>query len=192
MAKKDLPGAVSKVVVTYDDYVEFPDDGKRYEIIDGDVHVTPAPGPEHQKVVLKLAKVLDDHVESHDLGDIYIAPFDVVLDLTNVVQPDIIFVAKANAHRIGRALEGAPDLAVETLSPSTRRRDRTVKRLAYESHRVPYLWFVDPENRSVEELTLTKGKYRVTAKLEGAAVFEPRAFPGLEIPLAKVWPKKRS
>jgi Uma2 family endonuclease len=191
VAKKDLPGAEVKVVFTYDDYLEFPPDGKRYEIIDGDVFVTPAPSFDHQHVGGKLYKILDDHVEKNELGEVVISPFDVVLDMTNVVQPDVVFIAKKHLKRIERDLKGPPDLAVEVLSPSTARHDRTLKLRAYERHGVPFLWFLDPKRRELEEHVLTKGRFRLAVKLEGGATFEPRVFPGLEIPLARVWPKKR-
>ncbi len=190
MAKKELPGTEVKVVFTYHDYLEFPPDGKRYEIIDGDVFVTPSPSFDHQRIVGNVYFVVRPHVEASDLGVVVLSPFDVVLDMTNVVQPDLVFIAKKNLKRVERDLKGPPDLAVEVLSPTTERHDRTLKLRAYEKHGVPHLWLLDPRTRSLEEYVLAKGKLRLNVKLTNGAMFEPKAFPDLVIPLAKVWPKK--
>jgi Uma2 family endonuclease len=107
-----------RVVLTYRDYAALPDDGRRYEIHDGELSVTPAPSPRHQDVVLNVATVLRAHVAAHGLGKVYVAPIDVILGDTTVVQPDVVYVA---ADRIAlvtaRGLEGAPTLVVEILSP---------------------------------------------------------------------------
>ena len=99
-------------VLTYADYLALPNDGKRYEILDGELFVTAAPSRQHQRVVLRLAAMLDAHVTAHSLGEVDIAPFDVILSDPNVVQPDIIFVATDRLPAFSdRGLEGAPTLA---------------------------------------------------------------------------------
>ena len=107
-------------LLTYDDYVALPNDGKRYEILDGELFVTAAPSRNHQRVVLTLAMSLEMHVRSHNLGEVDIAPFDTILSDPNVVQPDIIFVANDRMPSFSnRGFEGAPTLIIEALSPST-------------------------------------------------------------------------
>jgi Uma2 family endonuclease len=126
-------------VLTYADYAALPNDGKRYEILDGDLFVTAAPSRNHQRVVLTLASSLDAHVRANNLGEVDIAPFDVILSDPNVVQPDIIFVATDRmASFSSRGFEGAPTLAVEVLSASTVRVDRNAKLQIYARHGVPW------------------------------------------------------
>jgi len=116
---------------TYEDYLLLPED-RRYEIIDGDLLMTPAPGIPHQRLVGRLYRHLDDHVRSRKLGEVLMAPFDVVLSPTDVVQPDLLFVAAGRASIIGeKFISAAPDLVVEILSPSTEDRDRTVKTIRH-------------------------------------------------------------
>jgi Uma2 family endonuclease len=135
-----------RVVLTYRDYAALPDDGRRYEIHDGELSVTPAPGRTHQYVLLRLAAALHAHVSAHDLGEIYIAPFDVILADTTIIQPDITFVAKDRLAILSeRGADGAPTLVVEMLSRSTTHVDRTTKLQLYARHAVPYYWIVDPE-----------------------------------------------
>jgi Uma2 family endonuclease len=187
---KKVQGAEVKIVATYDDYQQFPDDGKRYEIIEGEVYVTPAPSADHQRVLRDLVLMVAPWVEKKKLGEIFFAPFDVVMDQTNVVQPDLVFIAKEHADRIAHGLTGSPELAVEILSPTTRKRDRTIKLRTYEQHGVGHLWLIDPESHDLEEYVLGKKKYSLATKLAGGAVFEPAVFPGLEVPLVGLWPKK--
>src|SRR5260370_20070395 len=149
-----------KVVLTYADYVALPDDGKRYEIHDGELSMTPAPGRKHQRVVLRLAAMLGAHVSAQDLGEVDIAPFDVVLSDPSIVQPDIIFVAADRAAAFSnRGFEGAPTLTVEALSRWTAQIHRRTKRQLYARHGVPYYWIVDPDHRTIEAHLLSGSVY---------------------------------
>src|SRR5205814_7415211 len=110
-------------VVTYEDYVALPDDGNRYEVIEGELCLVPAPNRRHQDVLLNLAVELRNFVRSRGLGHVYVAPFDVVLSDANIVQPDVVFVSKGRLNILTKAgATGAPDLAIEVLSGSTQRR----------------------------------------------------------------------
>jgi len=116
---------------TYADYLNLPEES-RYEILDGDLLVSPSPNASHQRIVKKLARIFGRLLEDAGLGEIFVAPFDVVLSDTDVVQPDILFISKERASIVKeRAVFGAPDLAVEVLSPATAERDRTVKAKLY-------------------------------------------------------------
>jgi hypothetical protein len=115
---------MSRVALTYKDYAALPNDGQRYQILDGELCVTPAPNPLHQELSMRLASLLHIHVTTHGLGEVYAAPIDVILSeepsSTTIVQPDIVFVANDRLDRISRrAVDGAPTLAIEILSPST-------------------------------------------------------------------------
>lgn len=174
--------------LTYDDYLELPDDGRRYQILEGELDVTPAPTVTHQKVSMLLELLLAGHVLEHDLGLVLDAPVDVLLDPQNVVQPDIIFVANARLSIVEeKRIAGAPDLVVEILSPGTGRVDRLVKTRLYASFGVSWLWLVDPAEQLLEEYERVGMGYRPTARCQGEESFAPRLFPGLTIPLPGIF-----
>ncbi|MBM4442782.1 MAG: Uma2 family endonuclease [Candidatus Rokubacteria bacterium] len=177
-----------KAPLTFADYVTLPDDGRRYEIHDGELSVTPAPGRTHQRVVLRLAMALDAHVTAHALGEVNIAPFDVVLSDPTTVQPDILFVAvDRSAAFSDRGFEGAPTLVVEVLSPSTAHIDRHIKRQLYVRHAVPYYWIVDPEARTIDVHRLTAGAYGEPQRFGDGDLVDLPPFPGLTLAPATVW-----
>lgn len=118
-----------RIKLTYEDYRSTPDD-KRYELLDGELVLAPAPRTTHQIVQTNMGWRMAQYVHEHDLGRIFFAPTDVVLAETNIVQPDIAFVSRERAHIIEENdIQGAPDLVVEVLSPSTASRDRGYKRI---------------------------------------------------------------
>ncbi|MBI3895476.1 MAG: Uma2 family endonuclease [Acidobacteria bacterium] len=118
--------------MTYDQYCLLPDDGKQYEVIDGELFMTPAPKPKHQKIVLRVAEELDTHVKKNNLGEVFIAPVDILFDQHTVVQPDVLFISSSRLGIVKEeAIEGAPDLVVEVLSPSTFYKDLRKKMTAY-------------------------------------------------------------
>lgn len=173
---------------TYDDYAALPDDGNRYEVIEGELVMAPAPRVSHQQCLMNLILVVGPHVKSHGLGEVLAAPCDVVLDQRNVLQPDLIFISNARAEVVTeKNLQGAPDLAVEILSPSSLRRDRVQKMRIYARHAVPHLWLLDAQARTLEEFVLDGSTYRLTSTGQDDDVFHPALFPGLDIPLKEVW-----
>lgn len=136
---------------SYADFAALPDDGNRYEVIDGELHVTPAPRPLHQRIATKLAIVLEPFVEHHRLGWVVTGPVDVLFGPRDYLEPDLIFLRRENeAFLSERGIEGPPDLVVEILSPSTAPRDRGIKRERYALHGVPEYWIVDAAARTVE------------------------------------------
>ena len=177
-----------RTVLGYADYVTLPNDGKRYEILDGELSVTPAPGRMHQRAVLSLASALDGYVRAHALGEVNIAPFDVVLSDPTIVQPDILFVAAdRSAAFSARGFEGAPTLVVEVLSPGTAHIDRNRKRQLYARHGVPYYWIVDPEARTIDVHRMAAAGYGVPERFGGAVLADLPPFPGLTLDPATVW-----
>jgi Uma2 family endonuclease len=131
---------------TYEDYLRLPDDGQRYEIINGVLYMASAPSYIHQYVVTKIGRYLDEFAEQAELGVVLTAPFDVRLPGNRgVIQPDILFIRTENLpHPSITAFQGVPDLVVEVLSPSTRRYDSSLKLDAYEQAGVKEYWLVDP------------------------------------------------
>jgi len=170
----------------YDDYLRLPDDGKRYEILDGELYVTPAPSPLHQRVSKRLQRKLEDYFEARGLGEVFDALIDMILGRHDVAQPDILVVA--NPGQIsGRGIEGAPLLVVEVLSPSTRRHDREVKMRRYAALAIPHYWIVDPEGHWIACYRLEGGAYRHVLTAEGNTQLIPTDWPDLIIPLADLW-----
>ena len=170
--------------LTYEDFCALPDDGLRYEVVDGLLFAEPSPRRAHQEAVGNLFAILHAHVRAHDLGKVYVAPFDVILDARTTVVPDIVFVVKDRLDIIAeRGVEAAPDLLVEVLSSGTARRDRVRKLNAYARHGVRHYWLVDPEAKTLEAFELVEGAYRLAAAVGGDDEFRPRVFPGLAISL---------
>ena len=178
----------ARAVLTYQDYAALPDDGRRYEIHEGELSVTPAPGATHQRMIRKLLVALDAHVRARGLGEVFVAPFDVILSDTTVVQPDIMYVATDRSARVSeRGIEGAPTLVVEILSPSTRGVDRDTKLRLYAGYGVPWYWIVDPESRVVEVYKLAAGSYTLSARVAGDEALSAKPLPDLALPAASLW-----
>ena len=133
------------VKFTYEDYRTAPPD-RRYELLDGDLLMVPAPNLKHQKVQFRLGQELGRFILDHELGEFFFAPCDVVLSDTDVVQPDLLFVSREREHLLsgGENVRGAPDLVVEIVSPATADRARGYKRALYGRHGVMEYWLVDP------------------------------------------------
>lgn len=193
--RRDDPGgrvesmARPQVRYTYEDYRQLPDDGKRYEVLDGELVVSPAPSPRHQRVLTRLAYYLHGHVQvERRRGEVFVAPLDVILANDSVVQPDLLFVAEERRGALSaRGLEGSPDLAIELLSPSTRLRDRTRKRELYARYGVRELWLVDPDQSTLEVLELAKGELAPARAFTAQDTLTSRVLPDLRLDLAAVF-----
>jgi Uma2 family endonuclease len=178
----------ARTLLTYADYAALPDDGRRYELHAGELSVTPAPGTRHQTVILKLVTILHRHVDECGLGRVFVAPTDCILSDHTVVQPDILFVARDRLAIVTeRAVEGAPTLVVEVLSPSTAGADRGRKRAFYAAHGVGYYWTVDPGTQVVEAERLVAGAFVPAGRLNGTASIALPPFPGLLLDGAAIW-----
>ena len=164
----------SRIKFTYEDYRHTPDD-KRYELLDGELIMAPAPRTAHQRTSRKIGNSLDTFVTENNLGEVFIAPYDVVLSNTDVVQPDLLFVSKERSYIINEDnIRGTPDLVLEILSPSTAQRDRTLKRTLYALHGVPEYWQADTDAKIAMVLTLDNGEYKVAGIYgEGQTLVSP-------------------
>jgi len=177
-----------KIVLTYEDYCELPNDRNRYEIHDGELSVTPAPNVKHQRFSSRLHFALFQHVLANQLGEVFAAPTDVILAPTTVVQPDLVFIGNDRRAIITeRAIEGPPTLVIEILSPSTSRTDRITKAQLYAKHGVSHYWLIDPDQQTVEAYKLAGDQYNLVVKAQDAELFNPPLFPGLTISLADLW-----
>jgi Uma2 family endonuclease len=161
--------------------------GVRLELVDGEVAVSPSPIPRHSFAVTKLVKILANHVDDNDLGELY-QDVDTLLDDYNVRRPDILFFSKGRLHLVGKkAMEGPPDLAVEAISPSSVEIDREDKFEQYRKAGVMHYWIIDPAQRSVEGWTLQGGQYVATGRAVGTGIVRLPPFPDLDIPIGKLW-----
>jgi Uma2 family endonuclease len=177
-----------KIVLTYAQYRALPDDGRRYELLEGELYMTPAPSTQHQRIVMRLSALLYTHVQQRQLGDVLPSPIDVLLSPLTVVQPDLVFVSwNRRAIITERAIEGAPDLVIEILSPTTADHDRTLKAQIYARYRVPQYWIIAPQERRLEVYALETDTYRMVSVHAENAHFQPLLFPGLTIPLGDFW-----
>lgn len=142
---------------TYDDLLQLPDDGTRYEIIDGELVVMPSPVVTHQRIVGRLFLAFSAQLQERAQGEVLMAPLDVIMAPTRVVQPDLIVVRHDHRAILREHIHGVPDLLIEVLSPSNHKHDLVTKRRLYARNRVPEYWIVDPEAQTIEVLELVEG-----------------------------------
>ncbi len=176
-----------RVKLTVADYMATPDD-QRYQLLDGELILAPSPTNKHQAIALALASALYQFVRQNSLGRVRVAPLDVVLAQHDVAQPDILFVSNQRQSIVTAAnIQGAPDLVVEILSPSSRRYDRGYKQTLYARHGVREYWLVDPEREQVEVLTLADDGFTLAATFGREDTLVSALLPGLAINLLPVF-----
>src|SRR5450759_5201869 len=145
------PAPTPSVKFPYEDLLNFQNDGKRHEIIDGEHFVTPSPSTKHQDVSACLTALLWTYLKQHPIGRVYAAPFDVVLSDLDVVEPDLLYISHERLQVLtSQHVRGAPDLAVEILSPGTRKTDEVTKCQLYERFGVGEYWGIDPERDTIK------------------------------------------
>lgn len=179
-----------QVKFTYDDYLLFPDDGRRHELIDGEHYMTPSPSERHQRIAMNLSGTLWQYLTTRPIGRAYTAPFDVVLSKTDVVQPDLLFVSSARSSIItSQNVQGVPDIAVEIISDTTRKTDEVVKRKLYERFGVPEYWIVDPELETIKVYRIAGQGYQRVAELsrEAGDTLTTPLLSDLNLPLSKIF-----
>lgn len=171
--------------LTADDYRELPETGPRYQLVEGDLYLAPAPSRFHQDISFNIEFILAKHLEASPAGRIYHAPFAVYLNKTNVFQPDIVFIAREHYGGLTEAgLEGAPDLVVEILSPKTARLDLKAKKQVYARSGVAELWIVDPAARTVAVYRLLEDAGNPKSVLEPSDTHTTPLLPGLVLRIA--------
>ncbi|MDQ2787438.1 MAG: Uma2 family endonuclease [Chloroflexota bacterium] len=154
--------------MTYDDYCLLPDDGKRYQVIEGELFVSPAPRTTHQQIIVQLMALLHTHVTAHRLGKVYVAPTDVLLSPTTVVQPDILFIRRENLGIITELnIQGPPDLCIEVLSPGTESVDRERKMAVYARYGVQEYWIINPMRQMVSIYACDSGIFALKREMTG-------------------------
>ncbi len=181
----------AKTGLTYEDYAQLPE-GAPYQLIDGALVMSPAPTPYHQRISIRLGAALLRFVEEHELGEVLASPIDVYLAEDQTFQPDVLYLSRERLGRIGeKRIEGAPDLVVEILSPSTAYYDLRAKKRVYAAAGVREYWIVDPMEKSVEVYENiyenSGGRFDQIARTEGAGTIASKLLGGFAVDLAEVF-----
>ncbi len=173
--------------VTYDDYLALPNDGKKYEIIEGELIMTPSPISEHQIISRNIVLILGTYVSKNKLGEVLYAPIDVVLSMTDVVQPDIVFISSERTGIITKKnIIAAPDLVIEILSESTETLDRVTKKNLYEHYGVREYWIVNPTAKTIEQYILENKAFHFLGSFTSDQSIDVRTVGGLTVNLKDV------
>lgn len=183
--------SMRKVRLTYDDFVQFPDDGQRHELIDGEHYVTPSPNLRHQQLSVRLTTELANYLRAHPRGEVFHAPFDCVISHFDIVEPDLLVVLSDQQEILTPLhVRGVPALVVEILSPGTRRIDQRIKRGLYDRAGVREYWMVDP---LADEIAVhrrdSRGKLGAVGTLSALShdVLRSPLLPGFQLPLAQLF-----
>jgi len=172
---------------TYAEFARLPDDGNRYEVIAGELHMTPAPRPVHQQAAFEIGRLLGNFVVEHQLGWVLPAPIDVLFGEGDYLEPDLVFVRRERVGIVSdRGVEGAPDLVVEVLSGSSAARDRGIKRARYAHFGVPQYWVVDPEAKQIEVYRMQEDPLHPEIVRDTLAWRLHPGAPELRLPVAEV------
>jgi Uma2 family endonuclease len=175
-----------KQIWTYSDYYKL-DDDKRYEVIEGELWMSPSPLYIHQKIQSKLGFILQNYVNEKSIGEILFSPLDVVLSKTNVLQPDIIYISNDNRKIIQRrGLFGAPDMVVEIISPSTTRRDLQVKKTIYEKFNINEFWVAYPDEKILENYIIKNMRYELFSSVITTGIIKSQALND-ELEIGNIW-----
>ena len=173
---------------TYQDYLNLPEDGNRYQVINGELVMAPSPLPLHQIVSGELFLSIGNYVKDKKLGMVFSAPLDVVLSEDNVLQPDILFISKERQQIItDKNIAGAPDLVIEILSPATAYYDLFDKKEIYQKFGVKEYWIVDPMRRWMELYHLQKGQFELIQHLEKTGSVKSRVLQNFKLNLEEIF-----
>ncbi|MBA3961829.1 MAG: Uma2 family endonuclease [Chthoniobacterales bacterium] len=167
---------------TVEDYRRLPADDWRYQLIDGEIVLSPSPSFFHQRILMNIIELLAPYVKKKNLGTVMFAPLDFYLDDHNVYQPDIFFVSRAREKIIEEdGLHGAPDFVVEVLSPHNARYDLTSKRAGYARSGVEELWLIAPKAKTIDVFRLQVSAERAAASYSLGENFQSAVFPNLDV-----------
>ncbi len=172
---------------TYEDYVRLPE-GSPYQLIGGDLIMVPAPAPYHQRISRKIEFLLLQHVEENDLGEVFYSPIDVYFSEEDTFQPDILFILKERSNIIGETkIEGAPDLVIEILSPSTAYYDLGRKYKVYEKAGVKEYWLIHPDRKTIEIYINRGGKFKLIQAVEEAGIVKSELLEDFKVELGEIF-----
>ncbi|MDY7031282.1 MAG: Uma2 family endonuclease [Thermodesulfobacteriota bacterium] len=172
---------------TYEDYLRLPE-GSPYQLIGGDLIMVPSPTPYHQRISRKIGAILLQHIEENDLGELLYSPIDVFFGQEHTFQPDIIFISKERLSIIGDVkVEGAPDLVIEILSPSTAYYDLGTKYEVYEKSGVKEYWLVHPDRKSIEVYENRNEKFHRVQAVTQQGIIQSKLLKNVTVDLKKIF-----
>jgi Uma2 family endonuclease len=172
---------------THADLLVMPEDGKRREIIEGDLFVTPSPISNHQRILAELVGAFRDYLKANPVGEVLFAPLDVILSDHDVLEPDLLLVLKEHEVIVKDWVRGAPDLVLEVLSPTTEARDRGPKMKAYARFGVREYWIVDPVTQMIEVYRLAGEGFELARMCAKGDTVETPLLPGFLLPVDSVF-----
>jgi len=179
-----------KKVYAYQDWLKLPEDSSGLEIINGELVMSPSPTTRHQKIVVQLSFLMSLFLEQKNSGTMFVAPMDVVLDNNQIVQPDLLYIRPERTSIITeKNIQGAPDLIVEIISPSTAYRDMFDKKDIYEKFAVREYWIIDPMRYWLELFALKDGRYETIQRLEKSCRVQSVVLRGLGLKIEKLFKK---
>ena len=182
VAEFTRPKSKTRRLWTYDEMVaELPETNLPVELWNGEIIMSPAPHPDHQRIVRNFFRKLDQLVEPRQLGEVLFSPVDVVLTPRRVVQPDVLFIEKARLNIVGSHVTGAPDLVMEVISAGSWQRDRIEKKALYEQAGVAEYWIIDPDAAAIEVFALSKGVYQLHSKATGKEQAKSKLLAGFKV-----------
>ena len=175
--------------VSYAELERSPEDGRRYELYDGEVFVVPAPLPRHQLTQQRIVQALLAYAATNG-GVVIDSPLDIAFSEYDVLQPDVVYFRPDRAHLIelDRVIRHAPDLCVEVISPSTETTDRGKKMQMFARYAVAEYWIVGPSGGSIEVYELEEDRYALRLTASGDDVVTSRSLPGLSFRAGSVFP----
>ncbi len=172
---------------THADFLLMPYDGKRREIVDGELLVTPSPNLGHQRISGKIYSALLGYLQGHPIGELFFAPMDVILSDYDVVEPDLLFVLNEHRDILKDWVRGAPDLVVEILSPTTAANDRGPKMKAYARFGVRQYWIVDPDRKTIEVYRLVEAGYQLVQMFGEQETLTSSLLPGFSLLVGRLF-----
>ncbi len=172
---------------THADFLLMPNDGKRREIVDGELLVTPSPNLGHQRISRNIVYALLEYLEEHPIGELLDAPMDVILSDYDVVEPDLLFVLNEHRNILKDWVRGAPDLVVEVLSPTTAANDRGPKMKAYARFGVREYWIADPDRKTIEVYRLVEAGYQLVQMFGEQETLTSSLLPGFSLLVGRLF-----
>jgi Uma2 family endonuclease len=181
-------GQAESLAITVHDYMAMPEGPPYHQLIEGDLYMSPSPNWRHQQISGNIEWFIQGYLREHDVGRLFHAPLDVILNETNVYQPDVLFFRHSRKSIVGkRCIEGAPDFVVEILSESTLHLDKDLKRKVYAKAGVKELWVVDPIAREIIVFHFSESVDEPAAVYSGDDNFQSPLFPGLTFAVSEVF-----
>jgi Uma2 family endonuclease len=187
LEKSPKPGAAPRRYTYAQVRAELPESNQPCELWEGTLIMSPAPPFYHQKVVLRFYKALDAWVLAHGLGEVVVAPVDMVLSEHQTTQPDVAYIARDRLKIIQDAIVGPADLVGEVISLGSRTRDRIEKRDLYEQHGVKEYWIIDPESESVDVMVSERGTFQLSMRCGPGHTAQSRLLPGFQVTIQELF-----